>query len=172
MKIRFAEELQPVLLLAPVAITSSVVQSNYLRVNKAHWASFLVQFGAFSDSDDTCTVGVTVECSTASASNATEEAITYKYRLSGTVGTSTWGTITETTSTTGIEIKSETDENKMLLIDVDPSKLDVDQPDGFWLRVVLKPGATGAATDVSGIVSVTGILEPRYPGNSMPSATS
>lgn len=172
MAMRFAEELKTAMLLAPVAITNTAKQSNYIKVDKAHWASFLVSFGAFTSSDDTTTVGVTVECSTASASNATETNITFKYRLCAAVGSDTWGTITETTSTTGIEIRNETDENKVLLIDVDPAKLDATQPDGLWLRVVATPGVTGAATDVVGVVSVHAILEPRYPGNAIPQATS
>lgn len=171
MAMRFAEELKTAMLLAPIAITNTAKQSNYIKVDKAHWASFLVSFGAFSSSDDTTTVGVTVECSTAGSSNATETAIAFKYRLCNAVGSDTWGTITATTSTTGVEIRNESDENKVMLIDVDPSALDAAQPDGLYLRVVATPGATGAASDVVGVVAVHAILEPRYPGNTIPSAT-
>ena len=171
MAMKFAEELKTMTLLAPVAIGASVVQSAYVKVNQAHWASFIVPVGAFSSSNDTCTVQLTVECSTANTSNATETAIAFKYRLSAAVGADTWGTITATTSTTGVAIRSETDENCTYLLEVNPSALPAALADGMYLRCVFTPGASGAASDVVGVISVIGVLEPRYPGNTIPSAT-
>jgi len=167
-KLRFGEGLHTYPVYAPVAITTSAIASDYVKVRDAHWATFLVSFGAFGSSDDTDVYQLTVECSTANTSNATEQAVAFQYRLTGAVGTDTMGTIGTATST-GLEVKPETDENKTVLIEVNPDILPAALADGIYLRVVCTPPASD--TDATGVMGIVSVLEPRYPGNSMASAT-
>lgn len=161
--IRFAEGLKVLPLLAPQAITTSATASSYVDLDGAHWATFLVSLGAWT-SDSTDTVTFTVEASTAGSSNATEAAIAYTYRLASAIDTDSMGAITAAT-TAGVALTA-TDDNKVLVIDVDPAAVAA-TADRRYLRVVATPSSHNAST----LLSVCAFLEPRYPGNSIPSAT-
>lgn len=167
MGIRFAEGLHVLPVLAPIADTTSV-GTDYLLIENAQWITYLVQFGLMT-SDSTDTVTVTVQCSSATSSNATEISVAFNYRLSAAVGTDTGGTITAATST-GVAVKADVDDSKLLIIDVDPSV--IAGTTGFtenhiynrlWLA-----GAAGLDTNV---ISVIAAIEPRYPGNTIPDIT-
>ena len=109
---------------------------------------------------------VTVEASTAGSSNATEAAISFSYRLSAAVATDTMGAITAATSA-GVALVTA-DDNKVLVIDVDPAALNSNPgADYRFLRVVVTPSSDNSVTDV-GVIAV---CEPRYPGNAIPSST-
>ena len=163
-KIRYAEGLKCLPIIAPVAFTTAVVESEYVDMETHHWASFHIAFGVMT-SDSTDTVTVTVECSTAASSNASEVNLAFDYRLSAAVATDTMGAITSAT-TTGVVVTAE-DDAKMLLVEVNPDTIPVALTDGKFLRVVLTP-----TSDVSaGVVSAVAYLEPRYPANLSPSST-
>lgn len=153
-------KLQPIL--TPADIVATVTASSYVDIKDLNWASFLVSFGAIT----TGTATITVEASTAASSNATEAAIPFKYRLSGAVGTDSMGAITAATSD-GASITAS-DDNKVLLIDVDPAALNANPgADYRYLRVVASPTTDMAAF----VVGMALVGTPRYPGNSIPSVT-
>jgi hypothetical protein len=78
------------------------------------------------------------------------------------------GAITAATSD-GVSILAASDDNKLLVIDVDPAALPSNPGADFrFLRVKITP-ASSSATNT--LVGVTAVLAPRYPGNSIPSAT-
>lgn len=163
-KANYAEGLKILPILAPVAFTTSAVQSQYVDLKNNHWATFLVSLGLMT-SDSTDTVTVTVECSTAGSSNASEIKLAYQYRLSAAVGTDSMGAITAAT-TDGVVLNAADDDSKLLVIDVDPATIPAKMADGRFLRVVATPSAQVA----SGVIAITALLEPRYPGNAIPSS--
>src|SRR5512139_2586647 len=101
-------------LLEPKDIAGTGTSSGYMDIKYAHNAAFLVSIGALTTATAADHVDVTVE--SASATDAAEVAVGFTYRLSGAVGTNTWGAVTAATST-GVAIAS-TDDNKMLWIEV------------------------------------------------------
>jgi hypothetical protein len=167
---RFAEKYNVIPLLAPAAYTSdtAILQSSYVRIDQAHALSFVVPIGNMT-SDSTDTITFTVQCSTAGASNATEAAVPFRYRLSNAIDTGGWGAITSVAAT-GVALTAAED-NKILLIEVDPAEAVATQgqPDAKFVRLV----ATFAQGDgqIGVLGGVQAVLEPRYPGNAIPSAT-
>jgi len=125
--------------------------SKFIKVSNAHWLTFLVNWGAI----DTATT-ITVEQATASAStSSTPLAIKFWYRLLPAVGTD--GTTISSASycaSTGKALTASTDDNKAMIIDVDPATLS----DGYkYVRVV------GTNTNCAAAAfTVTGLLEQRY----------
>jgi hypothetical protein len=71
------------------------------------------------------------------------------------------GAVTDAT-TSGVTIAA-TDDDKLLLIDVDPAALSAGRP---YLRVVADPGASASAVEIA----ILAILKPRYAQNSQLSA--
>jgi hypothetical protein len=159
---KFAEGLKVLPILAPADIVAAATASQYVNISKANWATFVVQFGALTASTGT----ITVEASTAGSSNSGEAAIPFKYRLSSAVGTDSLGAITAASSA-GASIAA-TDDNKVLVIDVDPAALPANPgADYKYLRVVVTPASDNTAY----VVGAVAYLHPRYPGNSISSAT-
>jgi hypothetical protein len=166
MGIKFAEGLHVLPVLAPLADSTSV-GTDYLNIENAQWITYLVQFGAMT-SDSTDTVTVTVECSTDSSSGANEISVPFYYRLSAAVGTDTSGTITKATAS-GVAVTA-TDDNKLLIIDIDPAEIAATT--GFtdahiYNRLWLSKNAE-LATNTIGVIAA---IEPRYPGNTIPDIT-
>lgn len=159
--IRFAEGLKVLPILAPADITTTATGTQYVDVSKAHWVTFVVQFGNLNNS----TGAVTLEASTAASSNATEVAIGFKYRLTSAVATDSLGAITSASST-GVAIAAA-DDNKALIIDVDPAALPAVGADYRYLRLFVTP----ATDNTNYLVGAVAYLQPRYPGNSIASAT-
>ncbi len=162
-KIRFAEGLNVLPVLAPIAFTTSAIDTEPVDMNINQWVTFLCNFGAMT-SDSTDTVTVTVICSSVETS-ATGEEIPFNYRLSSAVDTDNMGAITAGT-TDGVVITAE-DDAKVLVIDVNPDIIPGKKSDGRWVSLVLTPSAEMA----SGVVGVIAVTEPRYPGNDIPSST-
>lgn len=166
--IKFAEGMNIIPVLGPIDTAASAVATQYVDLDLANWCSFLVQFGNLT-SDDSDVVVITVECSTAGSSNATEEAIGFTYRISGAVATNSWGTITAGTSggigTSDDGVNAANLDNKSVLIDIDPSAVAAKAADMRWVRVVLTP--TGPIT----LAGAHAFVETRYPGNSIPSSS-
>ncbi len=163
-KIRYAEGLKVLPVLAPVALTTSEVNCAAVDMNVNQWATFLVSFGVMT-SDATDTVTVTVEAATSATTAATDTAIAFKYRLSAAVATDTMGDITDAT-TAGVAVTATSDA-KTLVIDVNPDSLPAVGDDFTFLRVVLTPSAEHGGS----VISAVAVLEPRYPGNDAPSST-
>lgn len=158
---RYNEKLKflPILTHADVAATET--PTPYVNLAEAHWATFVIDFGAITAS----TVAVTIECSTAASSNPTEVTKAFNYRKSGVIGSDDMGAITAAT-TTGAALTA-TDDNKTLLIEIDPQEVAALGDDYQYVRAVITP-----ASDMSAfIVGASVILEPRYPGNDITSAT-
>lgn len=159
--IRFAEGLKVLPILAPQNIVATATATEYVDLKLANWATFAVQFGAMtSDSTDICTV--TVQASTAASSNATEISVAFNYRLSSAVATDSMGAITAAT-TAGVAVTAA-DDNKVLVIDVDPASLGGDYR---FVRLVATPNAEMASCNLGAVA----FLEHRFPGNSIPSST-
>ena len=150
--------------LAPVAFTTSALDTERVDMSLNHWATFLVDFGLMT-SDSTDTVTVTVKCSSVDTSATGEELATFTYRLSSAVGTDDMGAITAGSSD-GVVVTAE-DDSKLLIIDVDPTTIPAKKSDGRFVYLVLTPSAQMA----SGVVSVVAVLDPRYPGNDIPSSS-
>jgi len=165
--IRYAEGLKVLPILAPSDISGSAATSSQpIWLREVQWVSFLVYFGAMT-SDSTDTITVTVESSTGQSTASTDEAIAFNYRLASAVATDSMGAITAATSD-GLAITADAYDNKALIIDVDPAYVAGKDTDAVYLRLVFTRSSTDLA---SFFVGATAILEPRYPGNSMNSAT-
>lgn len=160
--LKFAEGLKVLPILAPVDAVATTKQTEYIDMSKYHWATFVVQFGVIT----TGTATLTIEASTAASSNATEAAIPFRYRLSDAVATDNLGAITAATSA-GVTVATNADA-KLYVIDVDPAALPSNPGADFrYLRAVIAPTTDMAAC----LVNAIAFLEPRYPGNSIASAT-
>lgn len=147
--IRFGEGLKPVPLAAAYNTTSTA--SSFVDVKNSHWLTFGVNWGAV----DTAVTITVEECTSNSTSGgATEVAIPFRYRLSGAIGSDSWGAIT-TSDSSGLALVASTNDNQMMLIDIDPSALD----DGYnYVRVKVGTASNGTLP-----LTVTAFLEPRYP---------
>jgi hypothetical protein len=161
--IRYAQGLKVLPILAPIAFTTAAIDTEAVDMKEFHWATFLVQFGAMT-SDSTDTVTVTVQCSSVDTS-ATGDDIAFVYRLSSAVDTDSMGAITAATAT-GVAVTAA-DDAKLLIIDVNPDALPAVNSKGCFLGLKLTPSAEMAA----GVVGVIAVLEPRFPGNAIPSST-
>lgn len=158
------EKVQPILATQDIAATATA--TSYINVKNAVGPIELVfQFGAITSTDSTGEAVVTIEASTGGSSNATEQAIAFKYRQSGAVDTDSMGAITDAT-TVGIAVVS-TDDNVVLSAFVNPDSLAALGADFNFLRGVVTP-----TTDVTvTLVSVQARFVPSYAGNAIPSAT-
>lgn len=156
---RFGVNTKFVMLTAPVDAAATANKSAYVDLKNANWATFLVPFGVITATSADQAVIVTLECSTAAASNATEVQLPFKYRASAAVNTDTGlGAITSATAAGGASIAT-TDDAKLLLIDLDPAVIDGLLTDGRWVRVVVTPDAGASVT----LVGVIAALDPMYP---------
>jgi hypothetical protein len=148
--IRFNESVHVVGGIAPLDITTTTTYSDVVNAGKAHWIQFLLSFGAITDD----TVVVTVEeCTSAAAAGNTAAA--FSYRLSSAVGTDSLGAVTAATAS-GVTITAS-DDNKVLIVDVDPATLTNGYP---YVRLAVDPGGSASACVVSCVI----LAEPRYAG--------
>lgn len=161
---RFASALNTIPLIAPVDTAATAIQGN-IKLSGAHGGTAFIFFGVDTAASADQAVTVTVEAATSSASTGAA-AVAFNYRLSGAVGANTWGDITAATSA-GVSIAISTDDNKILAIDLDPSKFVAAKADTTHARVVITPNAGATAT----LVAAFAQLEPRVSQASMISAT-
>lgn len=165
---RFAEGLHILPVYGPANITNSDVATEFVDMNLSHHVTFLIQFGA-ATSDSTDTAIVTIEaCDIATTTDSTEEGIAFNYRLTGAVADDTVGAITAaTTSSSGYAVTA-TDDNKLLIIDVDAEAVAAAVSGaGRYVRAMITTNAEMASCYVGAIA----VLEPRYPQNIGPSST-
>lgn len=165
--VRYAEGHKILPILTPADVVATATPTSYVDLDQVNWATFLVSFGNVASTDSTGEVVVTVEASTAGSSNATEGQILFQYRLSGAVNTDSMGAITTPASAAAGAPVNNTDDNKVLIIDVDPSVVAASAADRRFVRLVITPTAEITAT----VVGAIAILEHKYPGNTIPSST-
>jgi hypothetical protein len=164
----FGEYENIVPLVAPIDGTTGSPASPYMDLKLAQAASFLLYFGVVTSTTATDELTVTLEASTASTSNAGEETIPFKYRLSDTVaGGNTWGAITDATSA-GLDLGASTVFDGMaLLIDVDPAAVAAKKADARWVRLQITPAAAYSVL----LYTVIGFIRPRYLQTTMKAVT-
>lgn len=163
----YNENFKELNLLAPQDIVATATPSAYIDVGDAVGTiKISIPFGAIASTDSTGEVVVTVEASTAGSSNATEQAIAGRYRLSAAVATDTMGATTAFTST-GVVVNNDKD-NTTLHLFIEPSALAALGADFQFLRAVITPTAEITSTIIGGVhVS----YKARYAGNAIPSST-
>lgn len=154
--IRYGQGLRPLNVLAPVDIVATATPTRFVKLDKAHWLTFLILFGVITgDSLD-----VTVEASTTGIDSDTETAIAFQYRKSDIVNTDALGEVTTATAS-GVAM-SASDDGKMLIIDVDPSAVQAALDGAKWVRVMITPGSSSVS---AANVAAAAVIEPRYPSN-------
>ena len=151
-------------LVAPVDGTTSSPATPYIDLKPGHHATFLVYFGVVTSDTATDTLTVTLEASTASTSDASEEAIPFNYRVSAAFAAgNTWGAVTAATSA-GVSLGASTVfDGFMLLVDVDPSVVVGLKPDARYVRLQLTPSAAYSALNYC----VIGYADARYKQTTM-----
>lgn len=164
---RYGQIVKIVPLMAAVDITTTATNSNAVDLARCHRATFIVPFGNVTATSTDQNVVVTVLASSV-VTSGTGTAIAFNYRLSGAVGTDTWGATTAATAT-GFSTTPALFLNSTLLIDVDPAiaRAAVTNLNGRYIRIVITPNAGATHT----IVGVLAELEPRYAQTSMESAS-
>jgi hypothetical protein len=163
---RFAQLLNTLPLISPQDTAATALTSPYVKLGDSHSGTAFVHFGsltAATAADQPVTV--TVLAATVQAGTSAS-AVTFKYRLSGAVGSNSWGDITAAT-TAGVAVSADTGDNKMLAIDIDPSDILRQKADALYFAIVVTPDAGATAS----LVSAFAQLNPRVSQNSMISAT-
>lgn len=153
--VRYGENTQFRTVLAPQDITGTATATNPVSFKYAHWITFAVNLGVITGAS----LDVTVEAMAANTTGATDVAIPFNYRLSAVVSSDDpLGAITDGTSA-GFSITAS-DDNKLLLIDVDPLVAVKHLSTAQYVRVVLTPSSSAMSAC---LVSAVAMLEPRYP---------
>ncbi len=148
--------------LAPQDIASTATTCPYVDLVNANKAGFLISFGAITTGTATDKYVITVQCAT--AEGGTEAEIAFRYRVSGVVGSNTWGAVT-TASTAGVDVGS-TDDNKSYWLEIDPDELAAN--DYRYARAVI----TDTPDMAAGLVAGFALLEARYKQTTFISATA
>lgn len=150
-------------LIAPVAGTTGTLETAYVDLRGAQNASFLVMFGDITSDSAANYLAITVE---AAVTEATADAlIGFDYRLSGAVGTNTWGDITSVGVAGIVETITTLDLN-MAWIDLDPATLAAN--DYRYVRLLATP-TDSLSTYVIGVCA---FIESRYKQATFVSATA
>jgi hypothetical protein len=153
-------------LVGSVDLAGSATAIPYMNIKYANRAAFLVILGNVNSATATDREVVTVEAATSDA-GAAEAAIAFNYRLSGAVGTNTWGAITACAST-GLSLDPATHDNMCLWIEVDPQMVHAAKPDANFVRLVFTPTPDMGAF----LVGVVGIIDTIYKQTTHKSATA
>jgi hypothetical protein len=165
--IRYGEGLNIIPVIEPHALAASAHRSESVDLDMAHWVSFLISMGQVSSGAGTtaAVATMTVECS-CGTTGLGSTLISFDYRLSSTMTANGWGAILHGTSD-GVALTAGAGgfTNKLLLIDVDPSNAAAHGAAKRWcaLNVTFNTTLTTAA--------VVAIVEPKYPGNAIPSSS-
>ena len=158
--IRYAQGLQVVPLTAPAALSTDG-ESAWVELENMHWLSFLISLGALSGTTNTINFAVKSTTSATSGTTAAGDyALPFDYRLSSAVASDDWGDITSVTTATGYVQVTGADDNKLLLIELNPDVIPAHDSDAKY--VYLDYDIALESTD-SAIFGAVGIFEPRYP---------
>lgn len=133
---------------APLDITTSDINTTHVKVSNALHVTFLMSFGVITGD----TINVTVEESTSAATTGAE-AIPFAFRITGDTASDTYGAVT-TCDSTGATITAS-DDNKILIIDVDPNTM---SDDANYLSVL---GVTGGSMSAC-VTGCIALIYPRY----------
>ena len=159
---RYGQILKLVPVLAPADITSTDTNTALVDMANAHRCTFLVYTGSITSSSTTAPV-ITLMAATGGATTSAT-AIAFNYRKSSAITTDTWGDVTAATSS-GVTV-ALTDDNKLFMIDVDPSVV-ASKTDGRYVYLHIDTSATTTAL----VVGASAMLEPRYAANTMISSS-
>ena len=154
----FGEQIVP--LKAPIDAAATDFATPYVNLKNALHCTFVLYFGVTTAASADQNLIVTVEAATAAASNATEVALPFKYRLSGATGTDSWGAVASATAT-GYSADTTTIDGKVLLIDLDPATIEAThgQRGSNFVRVVVDLDAGNTVN----LIGVLAVLDPMYP---------
>jgi len=167
MKQAHGEAMKILPVLAPADIVATATHSQYVDTDQCvGLVEFEVNFGAITSTDSTGQAVVTVESSTSNASTDSGTAIAFQYQLSDAVATDNMGAVTAATSS-GVALESSSDDNKTLVIYVDPAVGKVNGDDHRYIGFVVTPTADVGSTVVGGVMHYT----PRYAQASQKSST-
>ncbi len=147
---RFGEGLHLVSQISPVDIVATDVDSPMMNISNCHWVTWLVHLGTITSD----TLNITIEIND---TNTTVSAVTANgyYRFTAAVGNDSYETAAGSTfDTLGVTITAS-DDDKILIIDYDPTE----NPDYNWVHLQLVTAGSMAACEVS----VIAVLEQRYP---------
>jgi hypothetical protein len=154
-------------LLAAVDKSTNNWATPYVDLKDVLDCTFIMSAGVLTGAATTDTLALTVEASSAGASNASEAAIAFNYRTISAVGTDTTGAVTAAT-VTGITGITMSDDGKSWLISVDPAAVAAGATNGRYCRVVCtKTGTMSAA-----FWSALAVLKPRHAATTMISASA
>lgn len=162
--INFLEYDNVVLLLEPKDIGTTITASGYMSLKNCHRAGILCVFGAVTSATTTNTERITLEAAT--AEGGAEASIDFMYRKSAALGSDAWGAITSSSATTGLDVSSDTEDNIMVWIEIDPDEMAAN--DYTVVRVRLTDNDDMAAC----LVTVLGFTQPRYKQTSNSSVTA
>lgn len=165
--IRYGEGLNIMALIEPHAEAAAAHRTPSVDLDMANWVSFIVNMGVISSGAGTTAATCTMNVEVSTASTGTSPTlIAFDYRLSSALGTNSWGTILHGTSD-GVVLTAGAGgfTNKLLLIDVDPSNAAAHGTNCRFLALNLTFNTT---LTTAGVV---GIVEPKYPGNAIPSSS-
>lgn len=150
--------------LMPVDIATVASATAWVDLSTANEVSFFLMCGAMTSVTTTDTNTITVECATTNASGA-EEAVAFKYRLSGAVTANTWAAVADATSA-GYVPTVATLGGMMLWVDVDPGVCAAKNTDIRWVRLAITPGDCPI-----NFVAAATFVNPKYHQATMVSAT-
>jgi hypothetical protein len=150
-------------LLAAQDIASTVTVTNYLDLKTAHRAALLIVLGAVTSATATDAEVLTIEAAT--AEGGSEAAIAFSYRLSGALGTNTWGAITASAST-GLSLDPAVHDNMCIWVEIDPAVMAANDYRYVRAKFTDTPDMTAF------LVAVVGVIDPRYKMTTYISATA
>lgn len=158
MKQAHPEVLKQLPVLAPQDVAATATRTYWVDTdNCTGLIEFLISFGTLTSTDATANMVVTVEASTSNATTDTGTAIAFSYALSEALGTDTMGAVTAATST-GVNVDSSSDDNKLLAVLVDPAVMKALGDDYRYTCAVIDGDAAVTAALVSAVAQHT----PRY----------
>ncbi len=147
--IQFGQEVHIIPVMSPLDIIATDVNSTPIKVSNALRVSFLMSFGVVDGDSQTIFIRESSAADTVSA-----EKIPFTYRLSGATGSDTWGAVT--TADSGGLIISASDDEKLLLIDVDPATLT--EGDNYLAVFIVTESSL-----TENVIGIQAFLWPRYP---------
>jgi hypothetical protein len=164
--VKFAQGMNIIPVLKPHDLVNATHRTEFVDLDLAHWATFLVNFGdVTTGAGATCdTVTITVEASSI-ASSASAVKIPFSYRISNALATAGWGSITAGTSD-GIALSCSDLGSVAVCIDVDPATFPALGSTYRWVGVCIVPASSTALN-----AGAQAFIETRYPGNTIPSST-
>ena len=134
---------------APYDLAANDMTTTHIKVTNALRVTYLLSFGVLTGDSAT----VTVECSSA-ASTTSAVKIPFTYRLTGDTASDTYGDVT-TCDTDGLVISEATDDNKLLMVDVNMSDV-ADTASYVALNLVTESSLTVT------LASVVALVQTRY----------